>query len=150
MLIDCMQLHDFRVTFIAAIIWLLVNVAVCATMPDGCKSRNLSITADDILIHLFIDGREITDLKNADNWQYLDTLDLPCTARIIAIEANDSAGVGAILASTDDGYIKTNSSWKCTNTTIEGWQEVDFNDSTWKEAVIVSNHDPFPEKLRYY
>lgn len=127
------------------IIWLLlIDAAVAARMPDGCKSRNLSVTADDSM-RLFIDGREITDLSDASSWLYPDTLDLPCTTRVVAIEANNTFQVGAILASTDDGYIKTNSSWKCKNTRIQGWQEVDFNDSSWKQAVAVPYHDPFPE-----
>ena len=91
----------------------------------------------------------MTDLKSTSNWQYPDTLDLPCNARVIAIEGNDTGGVGAISASTDDGYIISNTSWKCSNGRIPGWQEVDFNDSSWKKAVNnTSNHGSFPDAAK--
>jgi len=121
---------------------------VYGRITNDCKSRNLSVTADDQVISLSIDGREITDLKNAGDWQYPDTLNVPCNARVIAIEAIDTGDVGGIRASTNDGHIKTNSSWKCTNTRIQDWQEVDFNDSSWEKAVFVSYHSSFPEATR--
>lgn len=134
-------------SYILAITWLLVNAAVNAETSNGCPSRDLSVTADDYM-SLFIDGQEIADLTNADNWRYPDTLDLPCTTRVIAIEANDTGGEGGIRASTVDGYIKTNSSWKCTNKRIPGWQGFGFNDSSWMKAVVVPNFESLPEATK--
>ena len=43
-----------------------------------------------------------------------------------------------IIASTDDDYILTNSTWKCRNKLHENWADVNYNDSHWQNATNFS------------
>ncbi|ESN94080.1 hypothetical protein HELRODRAFT_180248 [Helobdella robusta] len=44
--------------------------------------------------------------------------------------------VGGLIAKTLDNYILTNSTWRCTNNTYDGWYEVGYDDSDWPAAVV--------------
>ena len=108
--------------------------------------RKLSITVDNQM-RLYVDGTEKTGLVNANDWMKADTVDLPLNARVIAVQGTDLHVVGGILASTDDGSILTDSSWKCTNVLYKGWQLVDFDDSSWPSAYAISLHQTTPWTL---
>jgi len=114
--------------------------------PLPCPSRKLTITVDNTM-RLYIDGTEKTGLVNANDWTKADTVDLPWTARVIAVQGTDVGAVAGILASTDDGSILTDSSWKCTNVYYEGWQLVDFDDSCWPSAHVIALHQTSPWTL---
>lgn len=96
----------------------------------SCLKRNLAATVDNSL-RLYIDGVEITGLPNGGNYGFADVVDLPCYTRLIAIHGNNVGSVGGILASTDDDYVLTNSSWRCSNVNHPGWEQIDFDDSAW-------------------
>jgi len=72
---------------------------------------------------------------------------LPCETSVIAVKATDLHVVGGILASTVDGSILTNSSWKCTNVYYDGWQLVNFDDSSWPSAYAIALHQTLPWTL---
>jgi len=91
-------------------------------------------------MRLYIDGTEKTGLINANNWTKADTVDLPWNVRVIAVKGNDLGSAAGILASTDDGFIKTDSLWKCTNAFHKGWQLVGYDDSSWPSAYIIAIH----------
>ena len=113
----------------------LLSVATSTTVSQfSCLRRNLSVTVDDQL-RLYIDGFEITGLPNVNIWNQPDVVDLPCTTRLIAIRGGNLGGAAGILASTDDDYVLTNSSWKCSNISHPGWEEIDFDDSAWLSAI---------------
>src|SRR6218665_1742468 len=98
-------------------------------------------------MRLYVDGTEKTGLVNANDWMKADTVDLPWTARVIAVQGTDLHVVGGILASTDDGSILTDSSWKCTNVLYRGWQLIGFDDSSWPSAYVISLHQTTPWTL---
>jgi hypothetical protein len=52
--------------------------------------------------------------------------------------------VAGFLASTSDGLLLTDSSWKCTSQPqTAGWADPNFNDNSWPAAVMVSpNRSP--------
>lgn len=116
--------------------------AATSVSKFSCQKRNLSVTVDDEL-RLYIDGIEITGLQNAEDYGKPDLVDLPCTTKLIAVHgSNGPAGdVAGILASTDDNYILTNSSWKCSNVSQIGWVEIDFDDSTWIPALEYGHNE---------
>jgi len=99
------------------------------------------VTVDDIL-RLYIDGVEITDLPNSEFHDIPDVVNLPCTTRLIGIHGSNGpdGAVAGIVASTDDNYVLTNSSWKCSNVSYPGWAEVDFDDSAWESALEFGNN----------
>lgn len=97
------------------------------------------MTVDDFL-WLYIDGVEITDLPNSIHHDTPDVIDLPCTTRLIGIHGRNDFSVSGIVASTDDNYVLTNSSWKCSNVNYPGWAEIDFDDSAWVSAMEYGNN----------
>lgn len=109
-------------------IYFPLNFSLCSCVPE----RTLTITADDESF-LFLDGEEIS-LTHSKAWDVPDTVLLLKDTKLIAVKAiNDYADAG-IIASTDDGYVITNSSWKCTNKKSFGWEGLDFDDSDWAPA----------------
>ena len=86
------------------------------------------ITVDDDY-NLYFDGVEQTDVPNHDDWHNTDSLDLSRYTTMIAVKANNTLSAAGILASTPDGFLLTNSSWKCSNTLYAQWNDVVFDDS---------------------
>lgn len=63
-------------------------------------------------------------------------------AQVIAIEGQtDDDTKAGIIVSTNDDFIVTDTSWKCTNVKDDGWVDIDFDDSAWPSAVEVANKD---------
>lgn len=125
------------VLFSSVVLFLsLVELEATSAIGSSCPIRNLSVCVDDFL-RLYIDGIEITDLPNADIFNLPDVVDLPCTTRLIAIHGRngDSVTDALIVASTGDDYVLTNSTWKCSNVSQFGWEEVDFDDAAWVPAI---------------
>lgn len=102
-------------------------------VPPTIK-RTLTIAVDDRVYALFIDGKRISGLEYANEWQYSDSVALPGNAQLIAVRGVNIYGDAGVLASTDDGYILTNTSWKCAIDKERGWQNIDFDDSSWPNA----------------
>ena len=128
-------------------IFLLSAVELEATsVPEFlCPQRNLTVTVD-FYLRLYFDGIEVTDLPNSDVWKQPDVVELPCNTTLITIHGrNDLIYYAAIVASTDDEYILTNSSWKCSNVSQNGWEEIDFDDSAWMNAIeyAYNGEDPW-------
>lgn len=98
-------------------------------------------------MELYIEGVKINCLPNSGDWQKADAVTLPCAARVIAVKGVDYGVIAGILASTDDGSILTDSSWKCTNQHYAGWETVGFDDSDWPAAHQVAIHQTLPWKL---
>ena len=113
---------------------------------SACQSRTLSITVDNSM-ELYIEGVKINCLPNHNNWQLADAVTLPCAARVIAVKGVDYGVIAGILASTDDGSLLTDSSWKCTNQHFSGWETVEFDDSQWPAAHQVAIHETLPWKI---
>ena len=91
---------------------------------------------------LYFDGKEQTNLQNNNKWEKTDSLNLPGNTRVIAVMASNwlddgNVGPAGILASTKDGFILTNSTWKCSNTSNDSWTNVGFDDSSWQQAVEI-------------
>lgn len=109
-----------------------------------CPTRSLSITVDNYMI-LYLDGVQQSGLPNANDWTKADTVLLPWNTRVIAVQGTDDRRVRAgILASTGDGYILTNSSWKCTSVYYVGWETVTYDDSAWPAAYVSGIHQTYP------
>ena len=125
---------------------MLFYFSALSPTPSLYPSRKLTITVDNSM-RLYIDGTEKAGLVNANDWTKADTVDLPWTARTIAVQGTDHFVVGGILASADDGSILTDSSWKCTNAYHNGWQLADYDDSSWPSAYAIAVHQTSPWRL---
>lgn len=104
--------------------------------------RNLTIGGDDKVI-LFLDGEEV-DLSEETSWNVSETVLLPSTTKVIAAKGINYYGDPGILASTPDGFVITNSSWKCTHKKSKGWKTVGFDDSDWSQAYTVISYEEKP------
>ena len=76
------------------------------------------------------------------------SVEVPNSIHVLGIKSNcsDVSDVCSnrefIIASTDDSYILTNSSWKCTSQTpAETWTEDGYDDSSWPNARSESVND---------
>ncbi|ESO06577.1 hypothetical protein HELRODRAFT_160760 [Helobdella robusta] len=106
---------------------------------DFVLSRNLSITVDNVLVEFYVNGVPVnvaTYFPNANDWTVFDTYTLTTGATLLAVKSHNSGGFSGLMAKTADNYILTNSSWKCTNNSYDGWYEVDYDDSFWPDAVV--------------
>lgn len=123
------------------------KLSQCCSQPSTgtCQHQHLLIIDWDDSGQLFLNGNEINDLKNANNRYDLDAVMLPIDAKVIAVKGtnkdDDDAG---ILASSSDGFISTNTSWKCSKEYEKGWVGVDFDDSKWPQASVVTSANNKP------
>lgn len=53
---------------------------------------------------------------------------------VIAVKGVNNMADAGIIASTDDGYVITNSSWRCSKKKRFGWEGLDFDDADWAPA----------------
>jgi len=67
----------------------------------------------------------------------VDTVSLPDTTSVIAVEANNKDGGAGVYGSDTNNCIITNTAWKCTTDlqTNNSWTTVTYDDSSWPEAV---------------
>jgi len=75
---------------------------------------NLSITADNSIDQLFLNGLQIppSQMPNSILYRLVDIVPLPDTTRVIAVRAwNNNQGAG-LCASDTNGCILTSNTWK--------------------------------------
>lgn len=125
----------------ALVVTAIISSVVCDDSDDPtCKVRKFTITVDNML-ELYIDGVPILNLPNRNNWKDPDSVNMNCSTKVIAVKGTDDRIKRAsILASTDDGYVMTNASWKCTSVYYTGWELVTYDDSNWPAAYITADH----------
>ena len=112
---------------------------ICKECQDISISA-FTITTDDSF-QLYFDGVEQTNLPNQNDWQKTDTVDLPWGTRVIAVAGTNNYGQAGILASSSDGSILTDASWKCSKILEDDWMEETFNDCGWPAATEISRNE---------
>ena len=104
----------------------------------------MSLTADNTIASLYFNGIQVKNLPNANNWEIADTVLLPPSTNIIAIQLQNVIGTPAgFLASSSNNCILTNGLWKCTSLSSLNlsapamspyWFTINYNDSSWPSA----------------
>ena len=108
------------------------------------KDWTLKINCDDSL-RLFIDGKMMEDPSgNMAKWNRVSTFVIPSTTRVIAATCVDVGGWYGFTASATDSngrdVFVTDESWKCSTSTGDGWETLDFKEgSNWKPGNIINN-----------
>ncbi|KAK6168236.1 hypothetical protein SNE40_022104 [Patella caerulea] len=102
---------------------VLFFIAVSFIRGNATCDDEMSFYADGVLY------------AQSDDWNALSAISIPCDTTVMAIKCQDKGGIAGIKAALDNG-IKTNISWKCSNTFESGWNQIGFNDSAWSFAVI--------------
>ncbi|XP_055958595.1 uncharacterized protein LOC130013972 [Patella vulgata] len=100
--------------------------------------RHIAITglaACDNIMNLYVDGVEYKN-GNASDWYEPSTIIIPEDTEVVGIKCRNTEGPAGIKLSLSNG-IETSASWKCYNTPEEGWNEPEFNDANWPNAVVV-------------
>ena len=87
---------------------------------------NLKVCSDDDHI-IYVDGKQVA----SGPFNTPSYLGVPSTAKVIAVQVKNTAGPGGFKAAFSDNRIVTDGSWKCSSTLKDGWQNVDFDDSSW-------------------
>ena len=103
------------------------------------SGRLLTYIATDVS-SVYFDGREqqVFGMESGD-WKNGYTIQVPSDLQVIGIKSNATpstwSGNFGIIAWTNDDYILTNSSWKCTNQ-VPGtsWTDVCYDDTNWQTA----------------
>jgi hypothetical protein len=112
----------------------------CASGFSGtqCDSPStlyqLSITADDRVIDLYLDGVRY-DVPNADVYNVPGNVITNFKPKVVAVYAKDNGIMQGILASDTNGLL-TGTGWKCTSVAYPNWMLVGFDDSAWPAAWV--------------
>lgn len=101
--------------------------------------RKFTLDTDD-KVYLYFDGEEIKGSSQFGSWKTSVTVDLPGTTKVIAVKGMNTYGDPGFLGSTSDGYIVTNSSWRCTKDYFLGWNRVEYEYYNWPEAYEVMEY----------
>ena len=107
-------------------------------------AKRFVITCDNDY-KLYFDGVEQTNVPNHANWGrhgHGRSSSKHTSDRCGRI--NTAPGFAGILASTTDGVILTNSTWRCSNISSVSWADVDFDDSSWTPAVDIGQNGVGP------
>ncbi|ESO04917.1 hypothetical protein HELRODRAFT_171919 [Helobdella robusta] len=107
----------------------------------GCQyflKKALTINADDGFNEFYINGDNIpaSYFPNAAKVIRPDTYYLMDNLVVLAIKSHNGAAYGGLAASTTDGYVLTNETWKCTESYYNGWYKINYNDSSWSPAIV--------------
>ncbi len=90
-------------------------------------------------MELFADGKCLVG-SNDGHWTKTSLFSLPPVVTTVAIKCIDRGVIGGTLASFSNGKV-TDGSWKCTNTFHSGWEQADYEDSDWPNAVVIQKND---------
>lgn len=102
----------------------------CADAFSTPPARSFSISANTAFT-LFLNG---VPTLAGNNWQAVRQTTLPDSVSVIAVQGDNLGDTGGIIASDSTGLVWTNSSWRCTNVSVDGWTDVGFDDSAWPFA----------------
>ena len=81
---------------------------------------NLSITCDNDLVSLYVNGEQVKGMKDTKTWGKTSTVALTSTVRSVAVECVDHGVIAGIIASSDSGLV-TDGSWKCSSKYTKEW-----------------------------
>ncbi|ESO04902.1 hypothetical protein HELRODRAFT_171904 [Helobdella robusta] len=99
---------------------------------DGIQIKKpLAIHVVDELKEFYFNGNNISaelNFANANNFKLCDRCDLNGNIYVVAVN---------LLVSSDDDFLLTNETWKCTKSYYDGWYKISYDDSFWSDAITV-------------
>lgn len=108
----------------------------------------MRITVDNVLKALFINGEEMQLGPGAGDWTLADEIEFEKKAgkNVIAAHCTDAGVIAGLLAdiSFDDTVLVTDETWKFNTDEVNGWEEPDFDDTDWGNAVI---YEQYPQGI---
>ena len=92
----------------------------------------VNITCDD-KCDLYTKGKLLGHKPHG--WSSSTSFILPLGTSNLAVRVENTGGYGGFLASLSNGKV-TDSSWRCSSLTADGWSSKDFDASIWSPAVV--------------
>ena len=99
-------------------------------MYDTVKSLAFLSCADDSHV-VYFDGKQFNNNSKVGDWNQTIATPIPSNTQVIAVAVTNNAGTAGWRGALSDGNAVTDGSWRCTSTYADGWQNVDFDDSSW-------------------
>lgn len=93
---------------------------------------------------VWVDGVMLGSSGSPNNWVF----HAPANSKVIAIDVDNTVFTpGGLLVSTNKGMY-SDEGWRCSRTYVQGWQNPNFDDSSWDNAVIAfaANYTNYPEQ----
>ena len=111
-----------------------LNAAVDASHASAV---DITISVDD-KEEVYFNGALLGESHQAHAWRTASNyvVNRQEGSNVLAVKAIDTGGVAGLIAQlqADGQTINSNGKWKVSTTFQEGWQDADFDDSTWVEA----------------
>ena len=101
---------------------------LCIAVEANPTHSVLTISADNTIEDLYIDGVRVNELPQSDNWRLVDTVVVKSWVRVIAVRAsnNITTSPAGLVASDSLGRVRTDAAtWKCHNVSVDGWSTPD-------------------------
>ena len=129
------------------------------SLKGAVESAKLLITADDVVVAIYVNGVKIPNGENADTLRGVDVYDLSSYLHkgknLIAIQALDAGGGRGLRAELSiqgklDGHklICSNAEFRATGTKHANWYLPDFQDNDWRAAHEIANY-PIQDDLAH-
>ena len=78
-----------------------------------------------------MDGKQVNSNPITNDFNQIISTPIPSNAQVIAISVTNIAGNAGLRAAFSDESFVTDSSWKCSEKLVDGWQTIGFDDSSW-------------------
>ena len=115
-----------------------INLSYFVYIQIAIKGFLLSTCADDTHV-VYVDGKQVnSNFEHSDFNQAIST-SIPINTSIIAVHVTNLYDLAGFKAVSADGSIVSDSSWKCTSILMNGWQNIEFDDSSWPAPVVSKN-----------
>ena len=119
----------------------------CYTHFNAANDLSFTSCGDDVHT-VYVDGKQVASQPYDGNWNENVISNVPLSAQILAVSVTNLHGVAGLRGALTNGTVITDSSWKCTTTLNDGWQDITFDDSNWPAAVVrdypMAGCDSFP------
>lgn len=115
-------------------------------LSNTVKNANLLITADDAVTEIYLNGKPLDEGKYSKSLWEIDRYDITSFLlpgnNLLAIKASNIGGPGSIICeaafyldNNTHQFIKSDNSFKTSDTFSKGWHQTAFVDSIWSNAV---------------
>ncbi len=132
-----------------------INIESIANLTEAL----VAVTCDD-QYELYVNGVKVVETASGGNWktaQLADVKELLVSGKnVIAAKAINKLGSGGaqtgggllaamqLVTTNDEQYIPTDSTWVTSDTEMEGYKDIDFDDSGWTAAFAHQKYGSSP------
>lgn len=132
-----------------------INIDSIANLTEAL----VAVTCDD-QYELYVNGVKVAETASGGNWktaQIADVKELLVSGKnVIAVKAINKLGSGGVqtgggllaavqlVTTSGEQYIPTDNTWVTNDTEVEGYQEIDFDDSGWTQAFAQQKYGSSP------